>query len=134
MASDRLLRFAQAVTAGSTPSDAARAAGYAETTARTAQKRLMRMAREAGLLPSEDEQRSVVEILREIATPERLGRIFEAQIEAAEEGDLAAARFTVEYLAGKPTQSVELQAVVDKYITRWPDDPEAEDDGDADGE
>lgn len=111
MASPRLVEFAMNVQRGIDPTNAARKAGYAETTARTKAGRLVADARAAGLLPSEEEVKDVaaevMQILRQEA-PE----VARALIRQAKRGDTGAAKEVLIRVLGP---------VVQKFAPTTPD-------------
>lgn len=111
MTSPRLVEFARRVQLGTDPTNAARQAGYAETTALGKSGKLVKDARAAGLLPSEEEVKDVnaeiMAIFREEAPA-----VARALIQQAKRGDTAAAKEVLTRLLGP---------VVQKFAPTTPD-------------
>lgn len=107
MASDRLVRFAAFVNAGSAEGEAARKAGYSETTAKTKLAGLRERARAAGLMLTEAEARAPVDAIRAKVTDADWRAIAERAVEDAKAGDARAREWLSDRLMGKPPQSVE---------------------------
>lgn len=99
MASHRLNQFAMHIARGLSAAEAARQAGYAESTATKRPQELLAQARAAGLLPTENEVREVKErALREMR--EGLVDVVRALIGQAKQGDTAAAKEVVARILG----------------------------------
>jgi len=109
MASDRLVKFAAGVNAGKSARDAALTAGYSTSYASTHAAPLMRQARDAGLLMSEDAVRRAAEqVERKLTDHDTLEAMLEALIAKAVDGDVGALRTVFERVFGGVPQSVHM--------------------------
>lgn len=114
MASDKLLRFAAGINAGKTGKQAALDAGYAKSTADTGVAGLLERARAESLILTEAEVLDVLDMFRHTILGEDGGeglrRAWQVQLARAQSGDNGAMRLIMEYLAGKPGQSLTVDA------------------------
>jgi len=101
---DRLQRWATLVNAGMADGAAARAAGYAESTARNP-GRIRALADRRGLLHSADAAALARDLIDEVlADPDTLRGILQSLARRATAGDIAAIREALDRLLGKPVQ------------------------------
>lgn len=108
-ASTRELATAYGILQGKSVSAAMRDAGYAETTARTSAGKVEGRLRELGLLPKPEDMRDILAMFRETIMADGgdgLKRAWNTNLSRAQAGDPQAMRFIMEYLAGKPAQTV----------------------------
>jgi phage terminase small subunit len=103
VASHRLTQFASHVARGKPATQAARLAGYSESTARTKQHALLVQARAVGLLPSENEIRELRDMaLRDLRAG--LVDVVEALLAQAKAGDVPAAKEVLARVLGPVPQ------------------------------
>lgn len=111
MASHRLTQFASHVARGKPATQAARLAGYSESTARTKQHALLVQARAVGLLPSENEIREIKELaLSDLRAG--LVDVVAALLAQAKAGDVQAAKEVLARVLG-PVPQKHILATVD---------------------
>lgn len=132
------LATAYGVLQGKTVSAAMRDAGYAKTTVATRAGKVEERLRGLGLLPTPDDTRDVVAMLRRVVIEEDQGKALETMyrvaLSQAQAGDDKARTFIMNYLAGKPSQPVAVTGAgggpvetVTEIIIRWPGDPDPDD-------
>lgn len=124
--SPRELATAYGILQGQSTAAAMRAAGYSPNTANVKAGAVEARLRALGLLPTPQDARDVVAMLRRVVIEEDNGAAletaFRVMLARAQAGDIAAMRFIMEYLVGKPTQIVQVaQAVQTRLVIEWPE-------------
>lgn len=99
MASHKLVKFASFIDRGKSATEAARLAGYSESTATTKQRYLIERARAAGFLPSGNEVREIKDqVLHEMRRD--VLDVAKALIAKAKDGDVRAAKEIIGRILG----------------------------------
>lgn len=139
------LATAYGVLQGKTVSAAMRDAGYAKTTVATRAGKVEERLRGLGLLPTPESVRDTVAEFRATIMGDDghgLKQAWLSTLSRAQAGDIAAMRFIMEYLAGRPSQPVAVTGAgggpvetVTRVVFEWsdandipPDDADAGDD------
>lgn len=144
--SGRELATAEGIIAGKSIAKAMIDAGYSPKHANANAGRVETRLRDLGLLPTPDDTRDVVAMLRRVVIEEDKGRALETMyrvaLSQAQAGDDKARTFIMSYLAGKPSQPVAVTGAgggpvetVTRVVFEWsdandipPDDTDAGDD------
>lgn len=131
--STRLVAFALAVNGGATAPEAARAAGYTESTAKQRTALLLRQAREAGMIATPQDARAPLEAMREAVSAEDWTAIAMRAVQDARAGDAQARQWLRDTLLGRPVTRVDATvdqrtAIVFEYRDGVADDEQGEDD------
>lgn len=124
--SPRELRTAHGILGGLSTAAAMRAAGYTPNTADVKAGRVEARLRELGLLPTPEDARDLVAVMRSVLIDEDGGeglrKMFRVLLARAQAGDIKAMRLIMEYLCGRPTQIVQVaQEVQTRFVIEWPD-------------
>lgn len=136
--SARDLETARGITAGKSIARAMIDAGYSPKHANVNAGKVEARLRDLGLLPTPDDTRDVVAMLRRVVIEEDKGKALETMyrvaLSQAQAGDDKARTFIMSYLAGKPSQPVAVTGAgggpvetVTEIIIRWPGDPDPDD-------
>lgn len=109
-ASPRELATAFGILKGKSTAAAMRDAGYADTTANVKAGQVEARLRALGLLPTPQDARDVVEMMRQTVIGDddgaALKQVFRVALSQAQAGDDKARRFIMDYLVGRPIQAV----------------------------
>lgn len=120
--SPRELATAYGILQGQSTAAAMRAAGYSANTADVKAGKVEARLRALGLLPTPQDARDVVTMMRAVLVDEddgaALKQAFRTMLARAQAGDVGALRFIMDYLVGKPTQRIESpQALTQTNVT-----------------
>lgn len=120
MASPKLVQFALNVQQGMDATNAARAAGYADSTARVKAGQLVEQARAEGLLPTEEQARDALAVVHDAVwgdDGEQFSKAWKVMVAQAQAGNVGAMRLIMEYLVGKPETKVDARGAIEFVYT-----------------